>query len=202
MVQPSPLRNRSPLARLGNQQQHHDQDQLDLYSDGGRSTRSNTRKIRRTIREEQDNDPYCDSGGDDDDISITSLTPATGSTDTDIIIKDHMATMVMTTTKKMATTTTAATAVAVVTGSSRKTRTKKASTRKKTKHKNPDHAEGRWKYWEHIEFLKGLRREGKGKWKAIGRAIPTRYVGILYYFYIIHSSALSLSLSQSSSFFF
>jgi hypothetical protein len=196
MVQPSPLPRRSPLARLnGNQQQQqHDQDQLDLYSDGGRSTRSITRKIRRTIREEEDNDPYCDYGDDDndDDIlssSITSLTPATGSTDADIIIKDHSTTTV--TTKKKATT--AAAAAAVVTGSSRKTRTKKASTRKKTKHKNPDHAEGRWKYWEHIEFLKGLRREGKGKWKAIGRAIPTRYVGILYYFYIIHSSALSLS---------
>ena len=75
MVQPSPLRNsRSPLARLdGNQQQQqHDQDQLDLYSDGGRSTRSNTRKIRRTIREEQDNDPYCDYGDDDDDNSSNS----------------------------------------------------------------------------------------------------------------------------------
>ena len=185
MVQPSPLRSRSPFARLdGNQQQQHDQDQLDLYSDGGRSTRSNTRKIRRTIRE----DPYCDYGDDDDILSssIMSLTPATGSTDDDIIIEDHTVTMVTAKKKKAppppTTTTTAATA-AVVTGSSRKTRTKKA-TRKKTKHKNknPDHAEGRWKYWEHMEFLKGLRREGKGKWKAIGRAIPTRYVHILYHF--------------------
>jgi DNA-binding protein Fis len=70
MVQPSPLRDRSPLARLdGNQQQQqHDLDQLD------------THKIRRTIREEEDNDPYC--YGDDNDIlssSITSLTPATAS---------------------------------------------------------------------------------------------------------------------------
>ena len=180
MVQPSPLRNsRSPLARLdGNQQQHHDQDQLDLYSDGGRSTRSNTRKIRRTIREEEDNDPYCDHG---DDSSIASLTPATGSTDDDIIIEDHTVTMVTTKKKKKkAPPPTTTTTAAVVTGSSRKTRTKKDSTRKKTKHKNPDHAEGRWKYWEHMEFLKGLRREGKGKWKAIGRAISTRYVDILY----------------------
>jgi superfamily I DNA and RNA helicase len=188
MVQPSPLRSRSPLVRLdGNQQQQHDQDQLDLYSDGGRSTRSNTRKIRRTIREEEDNNPYCDVDYDDDissdsstSSSITSLTPATGSTDTDIIIVDHTATMV-TTKKKKATTTATTRTAAVVTDSSRKTRAKKA-TQKKTKHKNPNHTEGRWKPWEHIEFLKGLRREGKGKWKAIGMAISTRYVYILYHF--------------------
>ena len=94
MVQPSPLRNsRSPLA-------------LDLYSDGGRSTRSNTRKIRRTIREEEDNDPYCDHG---DDSSIASLTPATGSTDDDIIIEDHSVMMVTTKRKKAPTTTTTTT---------------------------------------------------------------------------------------------
>ena len=66
-------------------------------------------------------------------------------------------------------------------------------------YKKPDHLVGQWKNWEHKEFLKGLRRKGKGNWKAIARAIPTRYVVIAYYF-SRHSQ--KSALSQSSFYFY
>ena len=33
---------------------------------------------------------------------------------------------------------------------------------------------GRWETWERFEFLRGLRRHGRGNWKTIGESIPTR----------------------------
>ncbi len=35
---------------------------------------------------------------------------------------------------------------------------------------------GRWELKERITFLRGLQRYGKGKWKAIAKLIPHRYV--------------------------
>ena len=57
--------------------------------------------------------------------------------------------------------------------------TKKKTRRVKRKTKHPGTIEeqkgGRWEKWEHLEFLRGLRRIGRGHWKQIGETIPTRY---------------------------
>jgi hypothetical protein len=38
----------------------------------------------------------------------------------------------------------------------------------------------RWAEWEHMEFLKGVKIHGRGKWSLISQNIPTRYVFLLF----------------------
>ena len=66
---------------------------------------------------------------------------------------------------------------------SEKTKTRRQSTTPTKKNtplqaaaKKPIIKRGRWEIEEKKAFLKGLRIYGRGKWKAIAKLIPQRYV--------------------------
>jgi len=69
-----------------------------------------------------------------------------------------------------------------------KTISKKQRKKKETKKKDSKKSTsiGRWEPWEHLEFLRGLRVHGRGRWKKIGEKIPTRYVSKGRFFAIVH----------------
>jgi hypothetical protein len=62
----------------------------------------------------------------------------------------------------------------------RKKSTPKKQKRKTPSNKNPVVRRGRWALEEKKAFLRGFRLYGKGKWKAIAKLIPERYVFIMY----------------------
>ena len=158
----SPLR--SPLAILDDnrhqqqQQQQQSPPYLQFSNGAGATTRAVSRKLRRLFE-------Y------DDKNSTPSMKSAVANNRPDAVTdedRDHGSTIA----DPSRTTTTTAT--------KKKKSTKKktvVSGRKSSKNKKQQPtARGRWQTWERFEFLKGLRRHGRGHWKIIGESIPTRYV--------------------------
>lgn len=141
--------HRSPLARLtGNQQNQPNRQKNDPIStaNGGRTTRSTTRKVRKRLKIEEGNENLSrqnSATSDDADDSVDSETH---------VVKNRIRI------------------------SKKKAEPKLSVPPKKKKFKMKKRTSvGRWEPWEKLEFLRGLRRHGKGHWKKIGEAIPTRY---------------------------
>ena len=145
---------RSPLARLNsNQLRQRDRDHIStLFSPGGgRTTRAASRKIRNLFEVNED---------DKIASSIRSMATATssqgggGDSGTDAVEN----------------------ATDVAAKPKYKTGLKHSAVSKKKKSKVKKRTSiGRWESWERFEFLRGLRRHGRGHWKKIGESIPTRY---------------------------
>ena len=148
--------HRSPLARLtGNQQNQRNRKKNDPDSmvNGGRTTRSTSRKVRKRLKIEEGNENLSrqnSATSDDADDCVDSETH---------VFENRI--RISRKEKKNA--------EPKLSVSSKK---KKLKMKKRT-------SVGRWEPWEKLEFLRGLRRHGKGHWKKIGEAIPTRYEQIV-----------------------
>jgi hypothetical protein len=147
---------RSPLARLNsNQQRQRDQNHTNtLFSPGGRrNTRAASRKLRKLFE-----DPEDEPRGPIKIASSTILATSSGDGGSD------------------SRTDVGENRIVVASKPNHKAGLKNAATSKKIKLKlKKQTSVGRWETWERFEFLRGLRRHGRGNWKKIGESIPTRY---------------------------
>lgn len=146
---------RSPLSRLNsNMQRQRDRDHIGtLFSPGGgTTTRASSRKLRALFDDHADDDEkaisaavFASAGGDDGENDSR----------TEAVVENP---------------------IGVASKPKKKAGRKAASAPKKAKLKPKKRTSiGRWETWERLEFLRGLRRHGKGRWKKIGESIPTRY---------------------------
>ena len=153
-LRPSPP-HRSPLASMDdNQQNQRNQIDISFFSPGGRTTRAVSRKLRKIFQEGDD-----EAAKNPRKVSSSKAFPTpideNGGKNADGIEVINRPTK----SDEQETLSNVST----------------ASKSKKLKSKTGTSV-GRWETWERFEFLRGLRRHGKGRWKTIGESIPTRYV--------------------------
>ena len=146
---------RSPLARLNsNHQRQRDQNYSNrLFSSGeGRTTRAVSRKLRRLFEDPEDElrSPIKIASSP---IFATSSGDRGSDSRTDV----------------------GENRIVVASKPKKKAGPKSAAFKKRKSKLKKSTSVGRWEDWERFEFLRGLRRHGRGNWKKIGESIPTRY---------------------------
>eukprot|EP00536_Pseudo-nitzschia_multiseries_P019250 jgi/Psemu1/59685/gm1.59685_g len=189
---------RSPLARLNENRE----DTVSQYSaSGGRTTRAVSRKLRQLFdndnengisdAENEGNNNCCRTEPNRPSLNVFFATAENSSKETcstnadpgstnqipsdptqnDVFMMNSHTAIASTTATANAT----ATATATTTATTTATATTTTTTKKKFKSKPTKRTSiGRWETWERFEFLRGLRKHGRGHWKKIGESIPTR----------------------------
>lgn len=174
-----PLSLRSPLARLN---ENGEENVAQYSASGGRTTRAISRKLRRLFDEngsdenENENDEYKNCAENENPLLDGCFATSEKN------IGDDSSNRMAYDRKKNTTTTMAQTPTTALTTTTTKKKTKSKATKRTSI--------GRWETWERFEFLRGLRKHGKGNWKKIGESIPTRYVRYMRSIFVFVPSPL------------